>query len=302
MKRQNIFKTTHLLLLFLAIAIFIVIKNSSLPTLQFLPNIVATIFEKPQYNTTNQEVFRIFDNLSLAYIAAFIFYMLVEYIPKRKASKTAFRISQSSFVNIYMNMSRIISPLKMILELNKENSQIELNEVQNLSQYKAEYEKTYYRSVTSVSDKKDNNNVNREIFRFHKTLPKLALSITKEISEIIKLPLVTNLDNKLLELISSIESCEFIKKCKKLWNFPVNNMEYTIHDFDISFYEFIQLYERLGTYNFRRISYVHEKMNANEIIEMQEAQKKIFVKGQFENTRFYHNNIEYIIENGELLQ
>ena len=302
MKKKITLKTINLLLTILVVAIFIVIKSSSLPTLQILPDFGVTIFEKPHNDTISYEVFRIFENVSLAYIAAFIFYILVEYIPKRKASKTAFKILQSSFVNIYLNMSRIIYPLKMILELDKENCQIVVSELQSLKLYKPVYEKTYYRSITSLSDKRDNNNGEKGIFRFHMDLPKLANSITKEISEIIKLPLISNLDYKLVELISLIESCEFVKKCRRLSNSPLKNIDYTIHDFDISFYEFIQLYERLGIYKFRRISYDYNKLNTDEIIKMQKDQKKLFVKGQFDNSRFYHNSIEYIIENGELIQ
>lgn len=303
MKKQFTLKTVHLLLAILAIAIFIVIKSSSLPTLQILPDFTMTIFEKPQAGTNSYEIFKILENLSLAYIAAFIFYLLVEFIPKRKASKTAFKIIQPSFVSIYLNMGRIISPLKMIFELDKENCKIKLNELQTLKLYKPEYEKTYYCSIKSLSDKSDNSS-DKGIFRFHVDLPKLANSIAKEISEIIKLPLITNLDYKLVELISSIESCEFVKTCKRLSDSPIKNMNHTIHDFDILFYEFIQLYEQLGIYKFRRISYVYKKLNPDEIIEMQEAQKKLFItiKGQFDNTRFYHNSIEYIIENGELIQ
>lgn len=303
MKKKLSIKGIHFVLIFLFIAILIVLKFSSLPTPRFLPDKIAIFFEKPNSNTTSYELLRLLENLSLAYIAAFIFYLLIDFFPKQNASKKAFLILRPKFVGIYLDMSQIISHLKMILELKKKNTLISIEDVAPISFYKPEFEKIYYRSTTYLSDKGESGTT-KGIFLFHKDFANIASRIILKVGDVTKLPITFNADADLVEILSSIESCEFLERCKNLTQGPLlQSKEHTKANFGNKFYDFIQLYVRFSKYNFRKISYNYVRLFEKEIHEMQEEQRKVYLDGQLNiTTKFYNKSIEFRIENGKLVQ
>jgi len=245
-------------------------------------------------------------NLSYNYMAAFVFFILIEYIPKRISSKKAFLIWKSKLVTIYMYMSNIISPLKMIVDIQKKDSEISLQELAEICNYTPAYEKIYYSSTIHLSNK-GNNGVTKEIFRFHKDLSDLSETIKNKIEDIIKLPSTPNIDIELVEIISAIYSSEFLQTCSSFREYKRNGQNYPIHKFDKNFYDFIKLHERLGKFDFIKCSYTYKRLTEEEIVQVIAEKKEKWREIQRLNiiqndALIYFNNIQYKIENGVLVE
>ena len=92
----------HIVLVF--ISLFLICKYSSAPL--FL-DVFSFLLKKPREGTFQHEVFRILENLSLAYLASLIFYLIVDYIPKKREEKHTEKILEKNLTNLYMHMDKV---------------------------------------------------------------------------------------------------------------------------------------------------------------------------------------------------
>ena len=292
-----------ILICILLLAVFIVLKFSTLPTPSFLPNFIIDLFERPAKGSQSLEALRILESLSLAYITSLIIYLLIDFIPKKRLEKKALTICNSKLVNVYLNMSNIIGPIKMLLDLNKENRNITTNELSRITKYEPHLEKTYYKSEIFLN-KADRKEQTKGIFLFHKDISQYASNIITLIDEITTLPSSGNLPIQLLYILSTIRSCEFIEKWHQSKTAPINSSSYEIHNMDNALYEFIQLYLALEEFNFNKHTYIYTKLNDEEIKNITEEKKirfkEISNKLTQSEMKFILNGIEYRIENGQL--
>ncbi|MDF1618610.1 hypothetical protein, partial [Petrocella sp. FN5] len=81
---RRIFRNNTLLIGILIISIFFIIKMSNIAILLWLPAFIKEIFTTPTTDNPSFEVYKLLENMSLAYIASFIFYILVDIIPNHK--------------------------------------------------------------------------------------------------------------------------------------------------------------------------------------------------------------------------
>ena len=70
------------------------------------------IFQRPEENTLIYEIIRIADNLSLAYIASLIFYLIVDYIPLIREENNALHLLEKYLYPLYMYMDKVNSYFK----------------------------------------------------------------------------------------------------------------------------------------------------------------------------------------------
>lgn len=255
------------LILLSILAAFIVLKFSKLPTPSFFPKFLVKIFERPPDGSATYEVLRISENLSLAYITALLIYLLVEVVPQNKLERKAFTICRPKIVSVYLHMSQIVGPLKMLLNIEKENETIVVADLTEIDSYYPHLEKTYYNAEIYLSDKGQNGQT-RGIFLFHKDLSESARVIQKLIDDINGLPSSTNLPKDLIEILSLIRSNSFVEQWSKNEGLLVVEAPHSLGDFERPFYDLIQLYLKLEAFDFRRISYVYTKMNEEGILKM----------------------------------
>lgn len=260
-----------------------------------------TIGSSTNYERINQVLL----NLSYSYIAGLIFYILIEYIPKNIAAKKAFTIWESQLVNIYLRMSKIVAEIKLIANITKEDKDIILSDLKDIVKYKPQYKKLYYKSITFIN-KIPNKDKTKGVFEFHADLYKAGIYIKEQISKMVKLPSASNITPNLLEIISEIESCKFLSTCNSFKDVFLEDCEYEINSFDKEFYDFLQLYIRLGKYKFSKHSYNYEVLSQNEITLMEAERKRVLEEIKksgirLDNHKFYKNNIEYKIRNGKLI-
>lgn len=291
-----------ILIFILFIAAFFVIKFSTLQMPSFLPSFVIDLFERPKNGSNSLEVLRILENLSLAYITSLIVYFLVDYIPKKRLQKKAFVICELQLVNLYLNMSRIIGPIKMIWNIKGQNKDITITDLKGITNYEPSLEKTYYKSEIQLSDIGSNGHT-KGIFLFHKDVAHYASKIITIIDEIAILPSSSNLSLNLLNILSSIRSCKFIQRWRQNKIVPPN-VSYGNHDMDNAFYEFIQLYLALDEYDFKKHRYIYKRIDDEEIVQMTDEMKLNYkeISNNLPDSelKMILNNIEYRIENGQL--
>jgi len=295
------------LIIFLILSIFIILKFSALELPRFLPNFIRRIFKSPDSQSNWFEFFKILEKLSLAFVTAIIIFYLIDYIPKKRAEEKAVTISEESFTNIYLNMSSMIAPLKMILDIDKENKEIKLEDLEKIKLYSENLKKKhYYKSDIYLSDKGYNKS-NKGIFLYRNDLFQNVKKIKTIIDELSALPSSTNFPRELIEIISSIRSSDFLRICTDFGT-PFTSADHEIYFFDIAFYDFIQLYQNLGEYKFRKIWYEYSKLGDDEITKLKNQKRKVFesVKSQVPMTKssyvFFMDGIQYRIQNGQLIE
>ena len=245
-------------------------------------------------------------NLSYSYIAAFIFYILIEYIPEKIAAQKALNICKADLVDIYLKMSEQIAIVSLYCRITKPAKSITISDLRNMVHYHPEHNHIYYKASCSINGVK-RNDLTKGVVIFSDDLYNLSQKIVDKINRITKLPTSSNLDLSLLEILSNIASCSFIKKCKTFDDPVLNNIEHDIHNFDEEFYAFLKLYLALNKYNFDKYTYVYDSLTKEEIEAMERERNHVMetitrTGRNFQNQKFYKNNIEYKIRNGQLIR
>lgn len=105
---KRIVKDFWIHLILSTVSIIIICKFSNAPV---CCEALANVFLRPADGTVEYEVFRVLENLSLAYLAALIFYLIVTYGPSRKQERRAIKHATSHIESIQMWMSRVINYL-----------------------------------------------------------------------------------------------------------------------------------------------------------------------------------------------
>ena len=288
----------------LMLAAFIVLKFSKLPGPSFFPKFLTKTFERPPEESATYDFLRILENLSLAYITALLIYLLVEVIPQNRLERKAFTICRPKIVNIYLHMSRIVGPLKMLLNIKKENETIVAADLTKVSYY-PHMEKIYYSAEIYLSDKGANGST-KGIFLFHRDLSESARTIQKNIDAINSLPSSTNLSEDLVNILSLIRSNSFVEQWSENKGPWTVERPYELSSLEKPFYDLIQLYLQLEAFNFRKHSYVYTKMDEEDILKLKKEKQVFFdeMKDEFSRSsyKFYHNSIEYRVEDGQLVE
>ena len=102
----------HIVLIF--ISLFFICKFSSAPQIF---DALGFLLEKPSDGTFQYEVFRILENLSLAYLASLIFYLIVDYIPKKREEKHTEKVLEKNLTTLYMHMDKVCAYFDFTFEI-----------------------------------------------------------------------------------------------------------------------------------------------------------------------------------------
>ena len=82
--RSNLWKDLKVHIVLLIVSLLVICKFSDAPPIFFF---FSFLFQRPNEGTAEYEILRIAENLSLAYIASLIFYILVDYLPNKRDEK-----------------------------------------------------------------------------------------------------------------------------------------------------------------------------------------------------------------------
>ena len=263
----------------LVVSLFCIVKFSNVSVWGVLPDFIKKILECPVEGTDAYEIWLIIYNLCLAYVSSLIFYVIVDYIPKKENEKKAFAIISNNLVTIYNNLSYIIRMILFEIEVDKNIEDITLSdlcEVKNLEFGTI----VKYADIIHVKNGKD---INVKDFSFN-ILDKCKTcgeSINKSIDEIYSLPVAGNVNNELLELLVNIRKCRFLHMISYFTHENTRKIPGRINEilfYDESFFELIQYREKLGKEKFDLLDYRFERMSDEQIEE--EREKRIYYLGR----------------------
>lgn len=276
MKRRIVLtiKELKIQIILLIISIFLICKFSSAPLLfKWM-----VFFLRPQEETMAFELFRIMESLSLAYIASLIFYLVVDFVPKKKAEEKAFELLKPHLVSLFMWMNEINSYFKCVMNVTDFStvSQEKIEEINNFyftNQSKFFVETSYRNSISNRSDMavfngaKEIRNNGKSILKVYKDMDAISATVVQASSE-------------LIELLSKIRSSGFLNQI--IQNFK--DKEENLNGEEIicrywNFYrdlaEFSSLEMQLAQYDFDKITVEYREATKKEIVEWIELQFKM---------------------------
>ena len=276
MKRRIVLtiKELKIQIILLIISIFLICKFSSAPLLfKWM-----AFFLRPQEETMGFELFRIMESLSLAYIASLIFYLVVDFVPKKKAEEKAFELLKPHLVSLFMWMNEINSYFKCVMNVTDFStvSQEKIEEIDDFyftNESKFFVEISYRNGMSNRSDMavfhgaKEIRNSGKSILKVYKDMDAISATVVQASSE-------------LIELLSKIRSSGFLNQI--IHNFK--DKEESLDGEEIicrylNFYrdiaEFSSLEVQLAQYDFDKITVEYKEATQNEIKEWIEMQIKM---------------------------
>ena len=279
-----------ILFVLLFFSLFGAIKFSKIIVWGFLPNGIKNIFICPEEETDAYEIWSFINNISLAYVASFVFYFVVEYVPMKVKEKKAFNIVSNKLITIYGNLSYIIRVVLFEIDEKKNLEDIRVSDLVKVTTVFFNSE-TKYADITHVRNGKDSNSKEFSYDVLDKC-KNCGKRINNTIDEIFSMQIAGNISDELVELLSEIRQSRFLSMLSSFDHENTRKIpghERIALNFDKSFFEIIKYRERLGNYKFDLLDYRFEKMSDGEICK--ERENRIYYLGR---SIFMHVPIEKI--------
>jgi len=247
------------------ISVFVIAKYSLVPVPNWVPVSIQNILSRPLEGSTAFEFFTILNNLSLAYIASIITYIVIQYIPERRKTSKAFSLLKKEISELYSNMSRVIQMYLFEINLNKPEECIALEDIIDI----CDVEITDATRNCKIKSMKNGSYINCISYGYNlfSDTNKYITSVQKTIQNIKSSIYSSYLDSVLVETISIIENNWFyccLKK-KKTPDTKTPGYKNVIFEFDKGFYEFIKCHISLSKYDFDMNSYEFEAISDAEM-------------------------------------
>lgn len=253
------FLKNNVLALLLMISIYCVIRYSELPVIPFIPKIITDFFIKPNPNTNSYEAFRLLENLSLAYIASYIFYLIIDYFPNKKRAMNALELVKGELKFIHFNMGDLIKTINAIADIPESINNITLNDLHKLDEFVFSNETLYFNRYSIINgDKKVTSQYTENFYSYSNNNINNIVSCIRKIKSI-SCALYINFG--ILEILSSIETNWFLS-----WILNLEPEEITKPvirmGFSNDYYQFIQSYKNLS-----KLEFVKKDIDNTEIMD-----------------------------------
>lgn len=272
--KRNFLKDLKWHIVLLMIALFFICKYSSAPPIFDALNV---LFQKPEENTFMYEVIRIAENLSLAYIASLVFYLLVDYIPLIKEQNNTINLLEKNLYPLYMYMDKVNSYFKYATGVSniREATTEEIKIVDDFS-FNSSVEILMVKSLRNGKD----NGEHVEVFKAKESIVLYGQKIKECIYSIDQVLIGNKMPREFVTLINQIRDCYFLEIILDVIQGPdiiVDGEPITPKyiDFYKGLEEFIKFEEELDKYHFLKLGTVYRKATTEEIQEWVEIQTKI---------------------------
>ncbi|MBV4445943.1 hypothetical protein KM799_04920 [Clostridium tyrobutyricum] len=211
------------------------------------------------------DFWRLLENLSLAYIASFIFFLVIDYFPKKKQSKAAFTVVSGDLVNLYLYMSTIISVYKHFCSIAKEDKEINLSDLSELPQLQINENVYHYKTTAIINGVEKETCVDNFNLQYDST--KYGKLIQNTLDKISLLPCTVYLAPKLLTTLSEIKANNFLSALISFEDDPFikNKISVEHMSYDKYFLDFIHGHEALKKYNFSKYDYKTTEISDKEL-------------------------------------
>jgi len=249
----------------LLVSLFAIAKSSQIPAPNWLWKPITKLLLCPPDGSVAFEWWGLFSNLSLAYLASIITFMVVQYIPERRRAYKAFTILKKELCSLYSYMSYLISMYLFEIGVEKAEDQITIDDLSSICNVEISDKIKYCR----IQHMRNGGKENAQGFEYnlYTDSKKYIDLLHKSIIRIKDAGCSEHLDLDLVDAISSIESNWFAQFFSYLQGPSTRTPGYkkVIFNFDKGFYDFILCHRSLSEYNFDLISYEFTKMSKEEI-------------------------------------
>lgn len=273
---------------------FIIAKYTNIPAPSWLPDSIAELLLRPQEETTAFDWLEILNNLSLAFIASIITYVVVQYIPERKKAYIAYAIMENDLQKLYSYLSYLISIYLFDIGINKPERDISLKMLSCLPNLGIS-DITKSSRIETVIDE-EMTKMYRYGYNLQKDSIKYADLIMKTIGHIKESMCSAQMDGDIINTLSTIENNWFLS-CFYDSNFSRFNMsclQHRIANLDKGIFELIKCHLSLNKYVFSKLTYQIEKISDEEM--KKEEEQKLFKMQRVLLKIFGSSEVETIAE------
>ena len=259
----------------LLVSLFAIAKYSQIPAPNWLWEPITKLLLCPPNGSVAFEWWGLFSNLSLAYLASIITFMVVQYIPERRRAYKAFAILKKELRSLYSDMSYLISMYLFEIGVEKAEDQISIDDLSSICNVEISDKIKNCR----IQNMRNGGKVSGQGYEYnlYTDSKKYIDFMHKSVNGIKDTGCSEHLDSDIIYTISNIESNWFVQFLSYLQEPTTRTPGYkeVIFNFDKGFYDFILCHRSLSEYSFDLISYSFSKMSEEEI--KAETEKRLFM-------------------------
>lgn len=187
------------------VCVFIYIKQSNAPFWGNYTVFLSALFERPDDSTISGSIFYFFYELSFAFLTSFLFYLSIDYWPKRKKERSAFRLAASRIEEIDTTIGALFAFLLFLTDTGKTFLDLTPDKAHLLCGVELRNKEIYCHTTDKLAH---TGEVHREgnpdcINQFY-GLKEMASSVFSVMNGIMDLPYTVNLEDSLLRLLTSL--------------------------------------------------------------------------------------------------
>lgn len=215
-----------------------------------------------------QQINEVIVNLSYSYLAGLIFYLLNDGIPSYFRRKKAMFLVAPKLLSLYSKLNWILAITKMEANIDKENSDISLNDCSIANNVTLHISKVAIFSYIRINSKVWNSEPSKEWYETILSQAKFAEKVKEIITSIQTSAVATDLDNDLMTILYEIQYSGYLTdlEIKKEMIDLNNHKTVEVHNGQQKLYDLIQLTIKLNRYIFDK----HE----HRVVKMNEKQKE----------------------------
>ena len=283
---SNLWKDLKVHIVLLIVSLLVICKFSDAP---LIFDCLAFLFQRPNERTAEYEILRIAENLSLAYIASLIFYILVDYLPNKRDEKRTEKLLEKSLTTLYLYMDKVLSYFKFLYNVT-DFSTVNKKVAKEIDDFQFPSSPEFLVVESTRNEVADGHHV--EWFNAKDEIISAGKAISNALIDIDHILAGNKMPSQFLTIINEIRISGFLEKMLKV--IPGSHIEadgVSIECGYLNFYEDIKNFEilskQLEKYHFLKLGTNFRKATAQEIKDWAEYQVK---------TRTEHPEIDAILK------
>lgn len=279
----------------------IIAKQSNIPAPSWLPTFFLRFLLRPEIETTAFEYLEILNNLSLAFIASIITYIVIQYIPERKKAYKSYEILKNELRGLYEHMDFLISIYLFDLGLKKNKKRISLKSLSNLPHLTISDRKISC-AIDVLFDGEKGNILDYGYSLLTDSI-RYVDAIKKNIEHIEGAMCSAQLDEDIINIVSTIENGLFVRCFHNSNIVKMRNrnpdIQHHIMNLDKGLYEIIRCHRLLDKYNFEKVTFQITKISDEEMRE--EEEKILFMNNRIIFRSLGANRVNQVVDSILLL-
>lgn len=204
-------KCNRIYLLIGAICLILCIKQSEAPFFWKYNAFTSFLFQRPEENTGWGSAFFLIYELGLAFLASFLFYLLVDYFPRRRRERSAFLLVLGELEVIDAEIGRLFAFLMFYTGVGTCVDQLMPDHVETLCGITLRDEEVYChtRDIQTVTGEvlMEGNPDHINLFFGLKEMSEVIL---RQVDGIMGLPYAANLEDELLQLLTRLKGSRML--------------------------------------------------------------------------------------------